>query len=749
MPPTVKPTTPNAPATFLRHAHWPALAVAVAAAVILTALSPTVWVVLLTDGVYVLALVAAACGWGAWPAVWLGFARRSVLQQVCIATAVGLGLLALIALALGAAGVLTPPTAWLLVTLGCAFGLVRVYAAQRNVRCRRAAPSAPGAGESARLAALVLLLPLAVPLAIAVFGACLPPGVLWNAEARGYDVLEYHLQVPREYFDAGRIHFLSHNVYASFPQQVETLYLLLMYLAGTPLAAAIPAQLLHLTLGILAVAALAAWSPGGWARRIVVLAAASAPWLAYLGCLAYVELGMLFFGAVAAGLVLDVVRGDRDSPEPTVQQEVDRSRKPAHWGICLAAGVCAGLAGGCKYIALALVAAPLAVLLTFVPRGSLGARLQRLGLFAAGVVVAFGPWLVRNVAFTGNPVYPFAYEWFGGKSWSTEQDEQWARGHRLPPDRNSVADRAAVAWNEIVMSGMFGPALVILALLGVLRGQRTAVAMLGLWSILILLVWAGRTHMPGRFVVPIVIPLALLAGHGLCPPHRRTLSRSPGAPDNIPLSPGKGAAPNNIPLPPREGAGGGSNPLPSGPRSSLPRKGGGVLMGGLTLLLCCIAFVGATANGLTLTRLLRQENRAWASYGVPLRTLVGATEGYARYQPLNNVLPPAGRAWLIGEARAFYLPPQAHYTVVFSRDPWLEFARTASPTESVAWLRTQNVAHVVFSWPEIERLKRSYGFPAWVTPQWAQSLVPAGLTRLDTGGDTPGGEIAVYEVLSR
>ena len=78
----------------------------------------------------------------------------------------------------------------------------------------------------------VLLLLLVVPLVVMLFGACLPPGLLWPGEANGYDVLEYHLQGPREYYQAGRIMFLPHNVYTSFPQQMELLYLLLMYLTG-------------------------------------------------------------------------------------------------------------------------------------------------------------------------------------------------------------------------------------------------------------------------------------------------------------------------------------------------------------------------------------------------------------------------------------------------------------------------------------------------------------------------------------
>ena len=151
-------------------------------------------------------------------------------------------------------------------------------------------------------------LPLCVPLAVAVYGATLPPGLLWNGEARGYDVLEYHLQVPREYFETGQIHFLPHNVYASFPAGVETHYLLLMHLMNDPFHAAIPAQLFHVALGVLAVVALVSWSQCGWTRILVALVAGSVPWLAYVGCLAYVELGMLFFAAVAGGLVVDQVR---------------------------------------------------------------------------------------------------------------------------------------------------------------------------------------------------------------------------------------------------------------------------------------------------------------------------------------------------------------------------------------------------------------------------------------------------------
>ena len=61
-------------------------------------------------------------------------------------------------------------------------------------------------------------------LVIMLLGAMLP--------AIDFDVLEYHLQGPKEYFQAGRIAFLPHNVYTSMPFGVEMLHLMGMEVLG-------------------------------------------------------------------------------------------------------------------------------------------------------------------------------------------------------------------------------------------------------------------------------------------------------------------------------------------------------------------------------------------------------------------------------------------------------------------------------------------------------------------------------------
>ncbi len=687
--------------------------------------------VLLFEGLLAAGLVLAAIGWGAWPAVGLGLGRRNAGQQLCVAAALGLGILSTLTLALGVVGGLNRVLAWSVLVIGWVLGLTRAYVFQRRTlqpgsSARRAGErdGAPSANGRYLIATTLLLLTLLVPIAIVLFGASLPPRVLWSGENFAYDVLEYHLQGPREYFDAGRIEFLPHNVYASFPQQMEMLYLLLMHLAGGPLAGAIPAQLLHALCGLLAVAALAAWSPPGWPRTIVAILAGSVPWLACLGCLAYVELGMLLFAAVAAGLVLDhfhaSVAADPRAGRSTGWKPVPHTGKMpvphtgwmpvphnvaagaptirashSDWRITVAAGVCAGLAGGCKYTALAFVAAALLSAWLVTMSGSLKLRARRLALYAGGAIVAFSPWLIRNAAFTGNPVYPFAYRCFGGSAWSAEQAEQWARGHRVAEENASCTGRLQIINDELLKSWKIGPALLLLAVAGLVRGRSRPAAMPAIWLALIVAGWAALTHMPGRFVIPAVVPLTMLAG--------LALARQPSA-------------------------------------ARRPARA-------VIALLACAAAAGAVMNDLTLAGLLRDDDRHWRRYGYPLRKLLGQVEFVQQAELVNELVPPDGKVWLIGEARAFYLTPRVHYTVVFNRDPWLEYARAAAPDEAVAWLRTQNVTHVVFSWREIGRLRKSYGFPEFVTRAWVALRTEHGLRRVEVPPAAQEMGIEVYEVV--
>ena len=66
---------------------------------------------------------------------------------------------------------------------------------------------------------------LAVPFVLAILLAGMLPPL-------DFDVREYHLQAPKEFFQQGRITFLPHNVYANMALGTEMLSLLAMIVSG-------------------------------------------------------------------------------------------------------------------------------------------------------------------------------------------------------------------------------------------------------------------------------------------------------------------------------------------------------------------------------------------------------------------------------------------------------------------------------------------------------------------------------------
>ena len=133
-------------------------------------------------------------------------------------------------------------------------------------------------------------------------------------EPHGYDVVEYHLQVPREWYEAGRIVPLGHNVFSYFPFNVETHYLLAMHVRGGPWSGMYLAQLMHASYVVLSGARGLRASRGRSPRRhqaavFAGVGAASVPWLTLLAPIAYNEGGLLLYGTLALGWTLRAGRG--------------------------------------------------------------------------------------------------------------------------------------------------------------------------------------------------------------------------------------------------------------------------------------------------------------------------------------------------------------------------------------------------------------------------------------------------------
>jgi hypothetical protein len=398
-------------------------------------------------------------------------------ERVALAFGLGTALVGVVTLIVGRLGWINP---WLIrsgLALTAGAGLVTARPWQSIRRVREPAFWLPG-------------LVIAPFLVVMILGSMLP--------AIDFDVLEYHLQAPKEYFQAGRITFLPHNVYTNMPFGVEMLHLLGMEVMADWWWGALVGQLLVACFAPAAAVLIAstAYRAGStraaWIAAIVYL---STPWIYRLAVIAYVEGPLCFFHAA---LVWAVVVGALDKLIP---------RRPL-WGLL---GLLAGGAMSCKYPALITAVIPFGALaLCDAWRRRSPALLL---CYVAGWVVVIGPWLGKNVIDTGNPVYPLANTIFHGRYWSQARETKWVEAH----GRRAV--NAKELWDATVdvagRSDWQSPLYVALAPLALLRpgSRRLAMALWGFVAYLFLTWWL-LTHRLDRFWLPLLPSLAVLAGLG-------------------------------------------------------------------------------------------------------------------------------------------------------------------------------------------------------------------------------------------
>ena len=673
--------------------------------VIILIQSPRALLFLLTDGVVAAAVVSAASLAGLWAVALFRLGDLPLRWHLLLGAGLGIGALALLVLGLGLAGLLGRTLWVVLLVCGGVAGVVRLGGLARRSALvtpgvpleqpHGLKPAAPwerkaSAGDiitsRARRSNRWLWLAACPFAALALLVALVPPGLLWAEEGNGYDVLEYHLEMPREHFEAGRIDYAAHNVYANFPANAEMLYLLAMVLQGGPLAGVTAAKLINALLAFLTVGA--AWLAGRESGRTVGLCtgllAATAGWLTYLSGVAYAENAMLFFAMLSAAAVLraGAVEGGAS----------------LRW--IVVAGLLAGLSGGCKYTAVGLIVIPFGAAVLVGRWASHRRRATALFLFFLAALASFAPWMLKNLAFTGNPVFPLADQVFHAypEGWSATLAEHFNQSHAPGPEEVSIGARSGMLWSKVIAdeSQRFGPALFLLAIAGLMinRGKRIDLQF-GLVLLVQLGFWMGLTHLYARFAVVFLVPLAILGG------------RLPG---------------------------------------SLRTQGRNAVL--------VVLLAGAVWNLTFITGLYRRhlygESGRVSVEGAPEIFTTGRMPFHEHLAAINGELPEDARVLLVGEARAFYCLRDIDYTVVFNRNPFAE-AVAAGPTHVREWFGVNGYTHVYVGWGEIDRLRRSrYGFPEAVTRASFNELASAAVlrrTHVFTAGErrAPYGEL--YEVV--
>ncbi|HZW30104.1 MAG TPA: hypothetical protein VFF52_05310, partial [Isosphaeraceae bacterium] len=389
-----------------------------------------------------------------------------------------------------------------------------------------------------------------------------------------------------------------------------------------------------------------------WLAAIVYL---STPWIYRLAAIAYVEGPLCFYhAALVWGLV-------RLSGDPSLAPS-----RP--WGLL---GLLAGAAMGCKYTGLVSAVIPFGIL-------GLVASWRRRGpgpllAYALGWAVVMGPWLVKNVIDTGDPVYPLGYRIFHGRDWDEARQAQWQAAH----GRRSIT--AAELWGGLVdvagRSDWQSPLYAALAPLALLRpgSRRMALALWGYVAYLFFTWWL-LTHRIDRFWLPLLPPLAVLAGLG---------------------------------------------------GDWIRSRGWSILLG---FLLAITLLTNLTYDTTALAGLNEWTgDLAFLRHDIPRRL----------NRPLARIdaeLPAQARILLVGQAAVFHVNHRVVYNTVFNQENLETMARGKDPEQFRRALLQQGLTHIYVDWKEIQRHRQpgGYGFTDFVTRERFAGWVAAGILERPT-----------------
>jgi hypothetical protein len=645
---------------------------------------------------FLLAL-AVALGWAVLELA--GIKRLSKLEVLVFSAGVGLNLLSLITLVVGLTGWTAPTLMWVAPS-AVLTGALCALAVWRRRRVRPSAENFVVASDSQDSSWPWLTLGTPFVLVI-VLGAMLPPS--------DFDVREYHLQVPKEWFLEGSIGFMPHNVYGNMPLGAEILSLPAMALMPGERSwwwGALAGKTLIACYAVLTSLALFAagrrfFTP--LAGAVAALVYISIPWIAHTA-MAGLNDHVLACYVFLSFYALLLWRSEPASPQ-----------------LLGLAGFLAGAAAACKYTGMLFAVAPLGALTIFLsirsnrpaPDSAAEARPHRLPrpvfsacVFALSAALACFPWYAKNWALAGNPVYPLMYDVFNGETLTPEKAAQWRRAHQVPRSEDngaySLRRLGAAAGQVAYRSDWLSPILVPLLLLTPLQQRRRkTLALTAAMMLFLLAAWWLFTHRIDRFWVPALPLAALLAGAG--------------------------AAWNS--------------------ENGWRRLILGVVVAGLLANFLVAAIAVGDARFLVALEDLRTDLGDLPN-GIPGRVKPA-------HHFLNQTVPPEGAVLLVGDAQPFDLEARVYYNTCFDDNLFEQLTKGHSPDERRREFEKRGITHVYVSWNEIARYRSpgNYGFTDYVQPERFDELVADGLLReiwseqpVEMGVDYPPSR--VYEVVA-
>lgn len=448
-----------------------------------------------------------------------------------------LGALGMVVFVLGVLGALQPArvvfgSLLLVMTVGAVY-VVLQRAKVSAKGCTGGTPALlgqPGLFGLAPLKRLIAGLSLAEKMCVAVV-VILEAGFLLYAltPSMQSDELRYHLAAPQEWLKAGRLAYLPYNAFSNFPSVIEMLFLFGLGLAGDLLAKGFHFLFLPLTTAAIALLA-RGWHEVGcadeahiakdytrWRIRPSVMASAvwaTSPIVLPLAGWAFIDLGVLFF---TLGIICFLMRWGSGGLKKD-------------WVV---AAIFGGLLVGSKYTGIITVMFGALLMVVFaVRREGLFKSIQRALVFGMIAATIASPWWIKNVIYTGNPVYPLAHSIFDGGEWRSINAEIYGEKLREKGEGRGFLSFVKLPWttatNPLAFGAseigplywVFAPWIIISGLVILvprwrrycgakamdLREYRIAecwigCAMLALWGMFFLVYWFF-TYQDNRFLLP-------------------------------------------------------------------------------------------------------------------------------------------------------------------------------------------------------------------------------------------------------
>jgi len=629
------------------------------------------WPIVSLGAIYLLA------GWGLGGLLFRPLARVvqfHPLEKFVMGHALGLQALSLMGLA---AGLLLQGSAITLVLrllllslaiLGMVFCIRDLYQYSRHHRAKGSSPT-----NWQVLAIIALSIPL-------LLSAMLPPS--------DFDVREYHLQVPKEWFQQGSIGYLPHNIYGNMALGAEIPCYTASHLGFGPSAwwwGALTGKTImgyHSLLAALALFALA--QRAGFSHAALPGAAIYlvTPWIFHVSTQGLNEGGyaLYFFLAGYAWLLAE----------------------GRHRSAILLSGFFAGAAASCKYPAVVFVVLPLLLTITvqsYWPSVKAASIFEKPGrllplVFLIGTGCSAGLWYLKNALLIGNPVFPLLESWFPLENRSAEQMQQWASAH-APPGFNFTAMlnsvQALLMQSELasaILPAFIGLGIAVLVFPKGLQNPSSddaensanhrrdfaIVAMrysLG-WMLVTVMLWWFFTHRLERFLVP-TIPLGIVLVMGGV-----EFAWQRGTPFRVAI---------------------------------------GLLLGlGVLYQMTACLFLTGDNRILVPLALLRDDS--------PVQEQATPRTS-AAHRWLNANILPDEKVLLVGDAQVFDLEMPVFYNTCFDRSILVDLIADRSPEESVEALQSQGIRYVWIDRNELKRYRSpgNYGYDPRLTDEYLNSLI--------------------------